>query len=368
MEKIIAVCDELRKYFYESGLNFLASVPQKHIQEMILSMAQKGHSGKMTDCSELGAAHRTTYGHFLSKGKWDHEKVETIQRQKCLQTILSAAEKANQPVYISIDDTVVPKKKPSSRAAHPMEGTDWHYSHLEGKKVYGYQIHAAIVSTGSSRLCYSLRRCCKEHGTKVDMTLEVVDSILETERPVYVLMDSWYTNASVWNKCREKKFHLIGAMKTNRILYPNGVRTSASDYASTVTKDLFHLVTVKGREYYVHRYQGHLNKIDEAIVLLTYPKEAFGVCTALKVFLCSDLSLSDEEVLEHYSHRWQIEVMFKQQKHYLGLKSFMIRSAIAIDRLLIIMTIAWFCFSWRTGCAMPFSMGIQYYRTPLAIF
>lgn len=92
----------------------------------------------------------------------------------------------------------------------------------------------------------------------------------------------------------------------------------------------------------MHRYQGHLNKIDQAVVLLTYPKEAFGVCTALKVFLCSDLSLSDEEVLVHYSHRWKIEVMFKQQKQYLGLKSFMIRSAKAIDRFLIILTLAWF--------------------------
>ena len=81
---------------------------------------------------------------------------------------------------------------------------------------------------------------------------------------------------TIWNKCKEKKCHLIGAMKTNRILYPNGVRTSASDYASILTQDQFHLVTVKGREYYVHRYQGYLNKIDQAIVLLTYPKEAFG--------------------------------------------------------------------------------------------
>lgn len=146
------------------------------------------------------------------------------------------------------------------------------------------------------------------------MTVEVIDSIQESEIPIYVLMDSWYTNAVVWNKCKEKKCHLIGAMKTNRILYPNGLRTSASDYASILTQDQFHLVTVKGREYYVHRYQGHLNKIDQAVVLLTYPKEAFGVCTALKVFLCSDLSLSDVEVLEHYSHRWKIEIMFKQQK------------------------------------------------------
>ena len=82
MESSITVGEELRKYFYESGLNFLSSVPQRRIQEMILAMAQKGHSGKMTDCGELGMGHRTTYGHFLSKGKWDHEKVETIQRQK----------------------------------------------------------------------------------------------------------------------------------------------------------------------------------------------------------------------------------------------------------------------------------------------
>ena len=99
MENSITVGEELRKYFYESGLNFLSSVPQRRIQEMILAMAQKGHSGKMTDCGELGAGHRTTYGHFLSKGKWDHEKVETIQRQTSFKTILSVAEKANQPVY-----------------------------------------------------------------------------------------------------------------------------------------------------------------------------------------------------------------------------------------------------------------------------
>ena len=70
----------------------------------------------------------------------------------------------------------------------------------------------------------------------------------------------------------EKKCHLIGAMKTNRILYPNGVRTSANDYASILKQDQFHLVTVKGRKYYVHRYQGHLNKIDKAVVPLTYQK------------------------------------------------------------------------------------------------
>lgn len=186
-------------------------------------------------------------------------------------------------------------------------------------------MHAAIVSVGSHTLCYSLQRCCPEHGSKVDMTLNVIDSLIETEHPVYVLMDSWYTNAQVWNKYVAKKCHLIGAMKSNRILYPDGMRTSASDYAASRTQDQFYLVTVKGQEYFVHRYEGPLNKLKKAVVLLTYPKGKFGVCNTLKVFLCSDLTLTGAEILEHYTHRWKIEVMFKQQKRYLGLKSFMMQ-------------------------------------------
>ena len=104
----------------------------------------------------------------------------------------------------------------------------------------------------------------------------------------YVLMDSWYTNPGVLDSCREKGCHLIGAMKTNRILYPEGKRTSASDLAASLDRDCFHPVTVKGRDYLVYRYEGALNKIDCVVVLLSYPAKAFGKKNALRVFLCSD--------------------------------------------------------------------------------
>ena len=94
-------------------------------------------------------------------------------------------------------------------------------------------------------------------------------------------------------------------MKSNRILYPNGMRISASAYAAARTQDQFHLVTVKGQEYFVHRYEGPLNKLKRAVVLLTYPKEKFGTCNTLEVFLCSDFTLTDAEILEHYTHRWK---------------------------------------------------------------
>ncbi len=75
------------------------------------------------------------------------------------------------------------------------------------------------------------------------------------------------------------------------------------DYARTLSQSQFHLVTVKGRECWVHRYEGSLIKISKAVVLLSYPKGAFGNPKALRVFLCSDLSMDDETILDYYSHR-----------------------------------------------------------------
>ena len=45
MDTIIKVSEELRKSFYDSGFNFLSSVPQRRIQEMILAMARKVITG-----------------------------------------------------------------------------------------------------------------------------------------------------------------------------------------------------------------------------------------------------------------------------------------------------------------------------------
>ncbi len=364
MERILSLEEQIRKFFYEKHLDFLTSVPQRRTQEIILASCAKGNSGKMTDYAEVFPTHRTTYGHFLAKGKWDDEKMAQTQQRESFQTITEIAASGQEPIFISIDDTVITKTKPSSKAKHPTEGTGWYYSHLEGKVVYGYQVHAAIVSTGKTGLCYSLKRYSKENGTKVEMTLDVLQS-LPDQAGAYLLMDSWYTNSDILDECRKKGCHLIGAMKTNRILYPNGQRTSAMDYARSLSPSHFHLVTVKGREYWVHRYEGPLNKIPNAVVLLSYPKDAFGNSQALRVFLCSDLSLDDRTILEYYSHRWKIEVMFRSQKRYMGFKSFMVRAAKAFDRLLTILCLAHFFFTCGFGSNLPFEASIRSCRASL---
>ena len=48
-EEIIATKEQIRKFFFEKHFDFLTSVPQRRLQEMILSSCTKGNSGKMTD-------------------------------------------------------------------------------------------------------------------------------------------------------------------------------------------------------------------------------------------------------------------------------------------------------------------------------
>ena len=150
-----------------------------------------------------------------------------------------------------------------------------------------------------------------------------------------------------------------------RLIYTkfSAVSLLLADFAASLDSGCFHPVTVKGRTYMVHRYEGPLNKIDNAVVLLSYPVGAFGKKNALRVFLCSDVSLSDETILEYYTHRWSIEVLFRSHKRYLGLKTFMVRTVIAFDRLLLVLALAHFFFSSPLGHFLPFHSGLRLCRS-----
>lgn len=134
-----------------------------------------------------------------------------------------------------------------------MEGTCWHYSYLEGKQIYG-----ANISVGDFSLCYCLRRCCPESGSKIDMTAKLLDTLPESDAQIIVQTDSWHTCKASWDKALEKKLTLIAAMKTNRILYPDGHCRSAHDYAAMLPNGQYHLVTVGSHEYWIHRFEEDL--------------------------------------------------------------------------------------------------------------
>ena len=102
-----------------------------------------------------------------------------------------------------------------------------------------------------------------------------------------------------------KGYYTIGALKTNRIIYPCGIRRQVSEFAQYLKKDdpNVSLVTVDRREFYVYRYEGKLTDIMNAVVILSCPKEAFGDPKALRVFISTNVGLTTQEILDQYTYR-----------------------------------------------------------------
>ena len=156
-------------------------------------------------------------------------------------------------------------------------------------------------------------------------------------------MDSWYTCKDIIDAFCSKNYHIIGALKTNRLLYQNG-KVQISQFVKTLRQSDFRLVTAKSGNYWIYRYLGKIHGVENAVVLITYPENAFGQEHALRAFLCTDTELSDEKIIEYYGNRWKIEVFFKQQKQYFGFGKYQIRTAKGIERFLLLMSLASFYF------------------------
>lgn len=74
------------------------------------------------------------------------------------------------------------------------------------------------------------------------------------------------------------------------MLYSFGIKTKLSEVAALLSaaRSDFYLVTLKNQTYYVYRYEGKLNGIENAVILFSYPKRAFGNSKALRAFLSTD--------------------------------------------------------------------------------
>ena len=332
-----------------------------HLMSILISIFISGYHGKTTDFAKNSSCHRTTIAHFLNSGKWDDPFLSDALKKSVIEIIYSEAAHTQMPVFCIVDDTIASKTKPSSRALHPIEDAYFHQSHLKGKPDYGHQAVAVLLSCNGIVLNYSFVMYNKSIS-KIDIVQNIAKELPVPPVMSYFLCDCWYISEKIINTFAERGFHTIGALKTNRMLYPFGIKKKLNEFASLLssTRSDFHLVTVKGQEYYVYRYEGKLNGIENAVVLLSYPRKAFGNPKALRAFLCTDVSLSTEEILSYYVCRWKIEVFFRQCKDKLALDRYQIRSSKGIQRFWLLMSLAYFMSVTGTGEFCTFESG--YYQ------
>ena len=329
-----------------------------HLMSILISIFITGYHGKTTDFAKNSSCHRTTIAHFLNSGKWDDSLLSNTLKRSVIEIIYSEAARTGKPVFCIVDDTIASKTKPSSQALHPIEDAYFHQSHLKGKQDYGHQAVAVMLSCNGIVLNYDFVMYNKSIS-KIDIVQNIAKELPVPPVMSYFLCDCWYVSEKIINTFAGRGFHTIGALKTSRMLYPFGIKKKLNEFAAllSVTHSDFHLVTVKNQTYYVYRYEGKLNGIENGVVLLSYPEKAFGNPKALRAFLSTDVSLSTDEILSYYVCRWPIEIFFRQCKDKLALDSYQIRSAQGIRRFWLLMSLAHFMCVTGTGKSCSFENG-----------
>ena len=83
--------------------------------------------------------------------------------------------------------------------------------------------------------------------SKIDLVQNIAKEIPVPLVMSYFLCDCWYVSEKIINIFAQKGFHTIGALKTNRLLYPSGMKKKLRELAAelSVTPREFDLVKSK---------------------------------------------------------------------------------------------------------------------------
>lgn len=350
---------QINQGFSNWQLPFYFSKPVlQHLLHFVDGMSSIGFTGKLTQIHAFSRhpRHRTTLSHFLHKSPWK----ETYLKQQCQQFVHRQLD-PKQPIFFLLDDTISKKTKPSSQAACPIEGCGFHFSHTEGKSVWGHQVVQLMMKSGKQTYPYDFHLFQKEQTeSKIELSQKLLAALPTFEQPTYLLCDSWYTSRKVVEAALGRGTHVIGALKTNRIIYPAGVRMQVKQFAAYLDEQDTDLVTVGQEQYRVYRYEGALNDIESGVVVLCWPANQPMEAKQMRCFLSTDTELTTQAILNYYSERWAIETYFKQVKGTLGFQGVQVRHRRAIERYWLLVQ-----FAYLFMCELqqaPFSVAIHQMR------
>jgi hypothetical protein len=193
-----------------------------------------------------------------------------------------------------------------------------HYDHSKDGYVKGINLVSTLLLLGqvclpvAYELVVKTRRCnCKtrkeewkSERTKNEMFRDMVSVCVKNSLPFsYVLCDSWYTNADNIKQVLGFRKHLIGAVKSNL-----EVALSLPDKKAGKFVKLNQLQLELGRK------QVYIRQLAVPVSLC---KDIFineDGTQAVQYLLCTDLTLSFQQIITTYQKRWGVEEYHKSLK------------------------------------------------------
>ncbi|MBN1688452.1 MAG: transposase [Candidatus Omnitrophica bacterium] len=329
-----------RKYFliYLIGLIYLEKF--RSIREIA------GHFGR----------HNTDgLHHFL---KYTPQKALQLEEQNRCQI---APRISQEEALMILDDTTCP------RNGQHIEGIGFHYS-IYGL-VRGLSAVTAIIKSGSQCYAWAIRGYRPKQSSlagtfksKVHLAQEILlESFHLFPRGLTVFMDVWYACAPVLNPIQEAGWHFLAAIKSNRILFLNGKKVSAS-YLAKEPRRYKSVRVGKKRRFQVAKIKADLPLVGPALVFIT-KSPADGV----RFFLTNNFDMTESEMVKLYAQRFAIEIFHKDIKQHLGFTEMFMRSWNGIQTHWRLLGIAYNTIAaWNGSTPRSLRKKIRHFRNSLS--
>ncbi|WP_102400995.1 IS701 family transposase [Haloimpatiens massiliensis] len=338
---IVSIDDKI--YNYLNDVNYGMNKPQvHHLTTIINGLINLSGTKSLYKISKniLTAKSSSSIYRFLSRSKWDDSLIDR-NRINYLKLHFDKLVKPKSVGFLVIDDTVNPKVQ-----AKKMQGLSYNHSHTEGKNLWSHCVVTSNFVVGDISIplnykpYFSKENCLEYNKSFMGKYNIAVDFIAFFEKPsncdkIYCLVDSWYTSQKLVDSSLMQGFHLIGALKSNRKISPLGITMQLKEFVKYINPSTLDVVTVKGKEYRVYKYEGKVSKVENALVLICY--EANGESFKSPVyFMSTDIELDVQTIIEYYQNRWCIETNYKYLKNHLGFDEYKVQSILSIGRYFLL--------------------------------
>ena len=273
--------------------------------------------------------HRTRYNNFMNIARWEPEK---LLAKKAYETLESLNLKRGETIYFILDDS----KK--NKRGKEMDAVGWVHDPISKKSVWGHQYIKATIYARGITIPFAVRLYVKDKDSlklgipfrKVtELAAEMIRSFIAPKGvKVLVLFDTYYLCPVVTKACKEKKFHYISVLKSNRNLNKRGRKFKSGYYGAycfkSKEKSKMKISKEHGIASYIFVDAGWIEVSKLGLSHLIFSKKNSE--RKILALVTDHPRLKAADIIRSYDIRWNIEVFFKDAKQLLGLGRYRNRS------------------------------------------
>lgn len=331
------------------------------------------HSGRMS-CTQAACSaavhrvHKAQIVRFLARPRWRSVGINDGYRALLLQ---SEGGKRGRFILIIDSTSVTQQGKHTQNVSHFGNRTrrpsrKKRFAKVKSAKKNCHSFTFALLITPSGvripfQCPFYTKAYCQAHGIEHRSTAEIAADLID-QLPVppganvVVLGDTAYDAKVVQDACARRKYTWIVPCNPERVFAGRqGARPKVRSLLDDWCKYRLQRVRfspcqgkyagyrrlsqyrigpkIKSRTFYVHQETRQVHSVGNVRLALSTMEPELKKATPadVKILMTNDTCLSISEIVELYSLRWQIELLFKEMKSTLGLHQYKFKNFAAVE-------------------------------------